>query len=57
MVLGAGAAVAGAVGGDDSSGSEGFCDQEPRVAGAEAGEAEVTERDSDWSDEGIKVCI
>lgn len=48
---------------DDSSGSEGFCDQEPRgrptVAVPEFGrreaEAEAAGRDSDSSDEGIKV--
>lgn len=45
---------AGAVA-DESSGSEGFCDQEPRGAGAELHEGENVERDSDWSDEGIKV--
>lgn len=47
---------------DDSSGSEGFCDQEPRTRpagvpdfGRRGAQAEAAGRDSDSSDEGIKV--
>lgn len=45
---------------DDSSGSEGFCDQEPNTRaipdfGRRGAEAEGAGRDSDSSDEGIKV--
>ena len=51
-----GAAGGAAAVADESSGSEGFCDQEPRGAGvADLPENENLERDSDWSDEGIKV--
>jgi len=54
----AAALQAAAAGGrqDDSSGSEGFCDQEPRRPSRRVHtETERTDRDSDSSDEGIKV--